>query len=449
VTHGLRFRNRLAALISLLLGLAAIAVTVDFAVSEFPRGLLVIGCGVLSLAFVWYGLWRARRFRLPALIASAIALIGGFILLSSAGEFWRFFADLVLVIAAAAAAERAFRVQVPLPDAPDPARAVLFFNPKSGGGKAAKFSLAGEAEARGIKAVGMNPGCDLEQMVRDEVVAGADALAMAGGDGSQATVASVAAESGLPYACIPAGTRNHFALDLGVDRNDVVGALDAFAGGGERQVDLAEVNGRAFVNNVSLGVYAEAVQRDGYRDAKMRTLLETGAGIIDSDGDGIHLTWRSPRGHEHSSGEPILVSNNQYRLGDALGFGTRPKIDDGKLGVTVFSDPAEDRRRFGRLRRPWRQWSAREFTVHSEDPVAAGIDGEACVLEPPLVFTIKPAALTVRIARTHPGASPSAAIPSGLLRGILSLVLIVAGQAPAERTRAVRAARGERRKRRD
>ena len=79
----------------------------------------------------------------------------------------------------------------------------------------------------------------------------------------------------LPFACIPAGTRNHFALDLGVDRNDVVGALDAFVNGGERRVDLAEVNGRVFVNNVSLGLYADAVQREGYRDAKLHTVLDT------------------------------------------------------------------------------------------------------------------------------------------------------------------------------
>ena len=84
-------------------------------------------------------------------------------------------------------------------------------------------------------------------MVRNAVDAGADALAMAGGDGSQAVVAKVAAELDLPYACIPAGTRNHFALDLGVDRDDVVGALDAFVtGAGERRVDLAEVNGQVF-----------------------------------------------------------------------------------------------------------------------------------------------------------------------------------------------------------
>ena len=110
---------------------------------------------------------------------------------------------------------------------------------------------------------------------------------MAGGDGSQAIVAAVAAELDLPYACIPAGTRNHFALDLGVDRDDVVGALDAFVEGGrERRVDLAEVNGRVFVNNVSLGVYAEAVQRSGYRDAKLRTLLDTVPDALGPSGAG-------------------------------------------------------------------------------------------------------------------------------------------------------------------
>ena len=162
-----------------------------------------------------------------------------------------------------------------LPDAPAPRQPVLFFNPPSGGGKAERFALADEARARGIEPIELKPGEDLEALVRGAVERGADALAMAGGDGSQAIVAAIAAERELPYACVPAGTRNHFALDLGVDRDDVVGALDAFVDGGERTVDLAEVNGRVFVNNVSLGLYAEAVQREGYRDAKIRTLLDT------------------------------------------------------------------------------------------------------------------------------------------------------------------------------
>ena len=148
---------------------------------------------------------------------------------------------------------------------------------------------------------------------------------MAGGDGSQAIVAAIAAEHSLPYACIPAGTRNHFALDLGVDRDDVVGALDAFVDGGERRVDLAEVNGRVFVNNVSLGLYADAVQRDGYREAKLRTILDTVPDVLGPAATGLDLRWTGPGGHEHRSGAAILVSNNRYRLGRAVGSGTRPQ----------------------------------------------------------------------------------------------------------------------------
>ena len=116
------------------------------------------------------------------------------------------------------------------------------------------------------------------------------------GDGSQAVVAKVAAEQGLPYACIPAGTRNHFALDLGVDRDDVVGALDAFTDGRVKRVDLAEVNGQVFVNNVSVGLYAEAVQREGYREAKLRTILDTLPEAVGPEGKGLRMRWTSPDG---------------------------------------------------------------------------------------------------------------------------------------------------------
>ena len=264
------------------------------------------------------------------------------------------------------AARAAFRIHVTLPPAPRPLRPVLFYNPKSGGGKAERLHLADEARARGIEPIELTPGADLETLVRDAVAAGADALAMAGGDGSQAIVAAVAAERGLPYACIPAGTRNHFALDLGVDRDDVVGALDALVAGGERVVDLAEVNGRVFVNNVSLGFYADAVQRAGYRDAKLRTLLDTVPDVMGPDGAGLALRWRGEGGHEHAGGGALLVSNNRYRLGRAIGSGTRPRIDDGLLGVTVIGADG------GARGRPWRGWSAPAFEVDAPAPVPAG-----------------------------------------------------------------------------
>ena len=97
---------------------------------------------------------------------------------------------------------------------------------------------------------------------------------MAGGDGSQAVVAAVAADHGLPFVCIPAGTRNHLAADLGIDRAHPASALDAFGSARETTIDLAEANGEVFVNNVSLGLYARIVASEQYREAKRRTVAE-------------------------------------------------------------------------------------------------------------------------------------------------------------------------------
>ena len=236
---------------------------------------------------------------------------------------------------------------------------------------------------------------------------------MAGGDGSQAVVAAIAAEHGLPYACIPSGTRNHFALDLGVDREDVIGALDAFTEGGERRVDLGEVNGRVFVNNVSLGVYAEAVSREKYRESKLRTLLETLTDTLGPGGEGAELRWRDADGAEQRSTALVLVSNNPYRLGPTLGSGTRPSLDRGVLGVVDFRPPATGDG--SSATRP-RELVLDELEVDADGPVPVGVDGESVLLEPPLRFRVRPRALTVRIARIHPGASPSAELPGGPAR---------------------------------
>jgi diacylglycerol kinase family enzyme len=421
-------RRRAAAGLALVLGTATLLLAVYVVFQQFPRGLIVLGCVAAALAAGWYGLLRRGAVRIVSLGVALVALAVPVVLLLTDGDY---LAEAILIgvglIVSLAAARTAFRRKVSLPSAPPPERPVLFYNPKSGGGKAERFGLAGEAQARGIEPIELTRGADLSDLVRQAVAGGADALAMAGGDGSQAVVAAMASELDLPYACVPAGTRNHFALDLGVDRDDVVGALDAFVDGGERRVDLAEVNGRVFVNNVSLGLYAEAVQRPGYREAKLRTLLDTVPDVIDS-GDKLDLAWRGPGGHEHRSGAAVLVSNNRYRLGRAVGSGTRPRIDDGMLGITVAGAPTAGPGRFAQ--RPWREWSAPEFEVRSDHPVAAGIDGEAATLDPPLRFRIKPGALRVRIARNHPGASPSAAIPETALGGIRALIDMASGRTP-------------------
>ena len=418
--------RRLAAIGALLLGFGGLAVALAEAVQEFPRGLVALACVTAGMTAAWYGLLRTGALRVAGLLAGVLGLGAALALLASDSLL-----EEALVIAAlvlgGALARAAFSVRVRLPPAPAPRAPVLFFNPKSGGGKAEKFSLAAEAQARGIEPIELARGQDLEQLVRDAVAGGADGLAMAGGDGSQAVVAAIAAELDLPYACVPAGTRNHFALDLGVDREDVVGALDAFVDGGEHRVDLGEVNGRVFVNNVSLGLYAEAVQQSGYRDAKLRTLLDAVPEMLGPEGAGLDLRWTGPGGHEHSSGAVILVSNNRYRLGKAVGSGTRPRIDDALLGITVLGAPSG-----GGLpvQRPWREWTAPAFEVSAEHPVAAGIDGEAAQLQPPLRFQVRPGVLRVRVARQHPGASPSALLPDGLAQSARGLARMAIGRDP-------------------
>jgi diacylglycerol kinase family enzyme len=414
--------HRLAALAAL--GSAAVLAIlgIDIVISQFPRGLIVLTGLAIAFAAAWYGLTRTGVARLlgsgVAILAVAVVVA---VLIADGDHLAQALVIVVGLGLMLVATRSAFRIHVPLDPAPDPHHPVLFYNPKSGGGKAEKFHLADEARARGIEPIELKLGTDLEQLVRGAVADGADALAMAGGDGSQAVVAMVAAEQGLPYACIPAGTRNHFALDLGVDRDDVVGALDAFVGGRERRVDLAEVSGRVFVNNVSIGLYAEAVQREGYREAKLRTILDTLPEVLGPEGKGLDLRWSGPGGHEHSSGAAILVSNNRYRLGRAVGSGTRPRIDDKLLGITVASLPAGGKRL---IQRPWREWSSPAFEVDADGPIAAGIDGEAVTLQAPLRFRILPAALEVRVAAAHPGASPSAAIPEGAWETVRALARI-------------------------
>ena len=373
--------------------------------------------------------WR-RGTRCDGAGTSDYILLAGFALLLIAavvviltGE--RFGVGLVavgLLLASVGFAGRVFTARVVLPAAEPPKRAIVVWNPRSGGGKAVSNNLPDEARARGIEPIELKPGDDLEQLVRDAVAAGADALAAAGGDGTQALVASIAAEHDLPFACIPAGTRNHFALDLGVDRDDVVGALDAFVTGGEHRVDLAEINGRVFVNNASLGLYAEAVQREGYRDAKLRTMLDTMPDVLGSQPTDAtsELGWHGPDGAEHRGAAVILVSNNIYRLGNVVGSGSRPRLDGGELGVAVWA-PSDDGGRSI-------QWSAPTVEITSSRPVPVGVDGEALVLDPPLRFVSRPAALRVRIAPQHPAASPTAALPDGLFDFVGQLFAVALGR---------------------
>ena len=219
-------------------------------------------------------------------------------------------------------------------------RPVLFVNPNSGDGKAARAGLAERARERGIDVVELRPDSNLATLADEAVARGADALGMAGGDGSLAVVAAAARAHGLPFVCVPAGTRNHFALDLGVDRDDLVGSLDAFTDGVEGVIDVAEVNGRLFLNNVSLGIYGDAVQQPAYRGAKARTLLQTAAQVLGPSRPAADLQLVDDLGRLYLHPTVVLVSNNPYALGPPPVSGTRPALDGGTLGVVVLDSPS-------------------------------------------------------------------------------------------------------------
>ena len=389
--------------------------------------LLVLVALGLAGAGLWIATTRRGIARLLGIAVAVAALAGGVVALVAQGLIGELVALVVAIAAFGAASRMALRRQSPgrtdsMQPGARPARArsaVLLINPKSGGGKAERFDLAGEAGKRGIRAVVLERGDDLLELAEQALSDGADVIGMAGGDGSQALVATVAMRHNVPHVCIPAGTRNHFALDLGLDRDDVVGALDAFTDGVEQRIDLARVNEHVFVNNASLGVYAQVVQSDAYRDAKLETWAQMLPELLGPGAPPIDLEFEGPDGTELHDAPLVLVSNNPYQLTRLAGAGTRARLDTGRLGIVAAriratSDIAElvmfetvgQAQRFRGLL----EWSEARFEVRSRSPVAVGLDGEALMLEPPLQFVSLPGALRVRLPeRASNGATATSA----------------------------------------
>jgi diacylglycerol kinase family enzyme len=250
-------------------------------------------------------------------------------------------------------------------------------------------------------------------------------------------VASVAARHQLGFVCVPAGTRNHLAMDLGLDREDVVGALDGFGEAVERRIDLGLAGERVFVNNATMGLYAKIVQSPAYRDRKVGTSLELLPDMLGPNATPFDLRFTGPDGTEHATAHLILVSNDRYDLGRGEGFGSRRRIDAGTLGIVAatFRSSGEIARMVqseaaGRAWRPpgWIEWAAADFQLHSTQPVEIGIDGEALRLDPPIVFRTLPRALRVRIPRSAPGYSPAAAASPKGWSAVTALLQVAAGR---------------------
>ena len=297
----------------------------------------------------------------------------------------------------------------PRPAGP-PKRPVLLCNPWSGGGKVGRFGIVELAAEIGVETVILDHGLDLEALARDAVARGADCLGMAGGDGSQALVASIAIEHGLPFVCVSAGTRNHFALDLGLDIGNPRQSMAAFRDAYERRVDFATVNDRLFVNNVSLGAYAKIVHEASYRDAKLTVATTLMPEIIGPEAAPIDLQFTTPDGREVDGAIVVMVSNNPYTMNAvAPDAAERRHLDHGELGVFAVTTRTggEAARLFAaaalgeRLRsRFWHEFLAREFEVRSRSGVAlAGIDGESVELKTPLRFQTHPKGLTLLVPK--------------------------------------------------
>jgi diacylglycerol kinase family enzyme len=325
---------------------------------------------------------------------------------------WVAVVAVALMVAAAAAARAALRAggqQVAMPAVPArrPRRPFVIMNPRSGGGKVGKFGLQEKAEKLGAQvALLEGPGMvDVAALARQAVADGADLLGVAGGDGTQALVAGIAAEHGLPFLVISAGTRNHFALDLGLDREDPAACLDGLTDGEELRVDLGIIGDRTFVNNASFGAYAEVVQSPAYRDDKRGTTLQLLPDLLKGH-HGAHLSAQA--GDTTIEGpQALLVSNDPYGMGDVAGLGRRARLDAGTLGVVAIRIDSA-RQAAGLIRRGHgtglTTLTAAQVTVDADTPeIPVGIDGETVMLPTPVRCTIRPHALRVVVPKQRPG----------------------------------------------
>jgi diacylglycerol kinase family enzyme len=435
-----RTARRFVALAAIACAMGALVVALVVLWNNWAPLLGALALLIVALVAAWYVVTRRGIVRLVAAIVVVAAIVAAFAALIGNHGLLGLVTMAVLVLAFAALGRAALRGDPELlgrdhstgAAVGSAQRPILILNPRSGGGKA-DAAFAAAAQERGIETITLRPGDDLEQLARDAVAQGADVLGMAGGDGSQALVAGIASEHGVPFVCIPAGTRNHFALDLGIDRDDVVGALDAFGDAFERPVDLARVNGRVFVNNVSFGVYAAIVQSDEYRDAKLNTAAKMLPELLGPDFDPFDFELDGPDAITDCDPDLILVSNNVYKLEGIGGLGTRARLDEGVLGVIVVEvhNGAELAQLIslstagrGSAYTGWHEWTTRSLDVRSGQPIDLGIDGEAVTLDSPVRLEVQPGALRVRIAPHHPGVSPArvaGAVQAGAPRRLLHL----------------------------
>ncbi len=254
---------------------------------------------------------------------------------------------------------------------------------------------------------------DVAAIAARAVADGADLLGVAGGDGTQALVAGVAADHDVPFLCISSGTRNHFAMDLGLDLDDPATCLSALTDGIERRIDLGRIGNRSFVNNASFGVYAEIVRSPAYRADKSRTTLALLPDLLRDDRDGHQLVARAS-GREIRAPQALLVSNNPYDTADIAGLGRRDRLDTGKLGVIAVKVTSAAQV-IGLVAcgggAALTYISAGRVLVESAQPrIPVGIDGETVLMPTPVHCSVRRRALRVVIPKDRGVRQPRSAL---------------------------------------
>jgi len=326
-----------------------------------------------------------------------------------------------------AAARSEVAAQVPAAQVHSFQRPVLVLNPRSGSVQAVRDQLLETADRYGVQVHEAATPTELLAVARKAVADGADVLGVAGGDGSLAAVAAVAIEAELPFVCVPAGTRNHFARDLGLDRADPAAAIEAFVAGPERRVDVATVGERLFLNNASIGVYAALVHEPSYRDDRVAAIDGVLESMLDRDALPVQVSFRDGSGNAWDQVLVLFVSNNAYPL---TSFGGRSRLDAGMLEVSALrrTEGQEIGRALENLfnggyraGEGWARWTTTSFEVDSPSgKLEVGIDGEPVVVDTPIEFKIHAAALRVLAPRPRPAsARPSRSkSPAGRRRAL-------------------------------
>jgi diacylglycerol kinase family enzyme len=259
----------------------------------------------------------------------------------------------------------------------------------------------------------LEPGEDARLAALEAADDGADSLVVAGGDGSVAAVAGVAVERELPLVVVPTGTLNHFARDLGLDLARPLRALDAFGSHHhERRADVVQINGRRFISNVSLGVYAEMLGDPDYRQDKLRVAQTKLQAFFSEPGLRRALRITPPDDVPLESIVAVVISNNPYEYARWGRLGQRHRLDTGTLQISVLDASTLDELEqllagtlLGAIefRPALHHWTSERLeTGVLGEVVRAGVDGEPVTLEAPLRFSVDPGALRVLVPEGSP-----------------------------------------------